>query len=72
MADTLDMIHPGAKFSICGLVKLGDQLATAKVQWWDREKMIVIGILIPKREYMEGRKESPGQSNLKIQQGTFH
>lgn len=53
------MIHHKAKFfSICGCAKLEDKLPDAKAQWWDRNGIRVIGISIPKREKMKGRKET--------------
>lgn len=67
------MIHHKAKiFSICGCAKLEDKLPDAKAQWWDRNGIRVIGISIPKREKMKGRKESLAKSNLKIHVGKFH
>lgn len=51
------MIHSEAKFlSIFGLVEVENNLSVPKAQWWDRHRIRVIDILIPKRRKQKEKK----------------
>lgn len=42
-------------FPICQFVKLENKLCVSKIQWWDRDRIAVIDIPIPKGR--NGRKK---------------
>ena len=73
MSEPLGMIHPEAKFfSISGLVELENKLSVPKTQWWDRHRLRVIDIPIPKGRKRKEKKVSLVPGNGEIQQCKFH
>ena len=65
VGETLGLIHPEVKFfSICGSVKLENKLSVPQIQWWDRQRIAVTDIPIPKRRGERERREGKGRKEV--------
>ena len=60
-------IHLGAKFlSICGPVKLENELFTPKIEWWASQEIMVRDALLPKGKKWEGERNHQFPTVLKF------